>query len=43
MEPLDELDPLATVFPEEDVPATLEGFIEKNREIFNSDVPPGRP
>ena len=35
--------PVTAIFPEEDVPPNLEGFIEKNKEIFNSDVPPGRP
>ena len=35
--------PVTAIFPEEDVPANLERFIEKNREIFNSDAPPGRP
>jgi len=35
--------PVTAIFPEEDVPANLTGFIEKNREIFNSDAPPGRP
>ena len=35
--------PVTAIFPEEDVPANLEAFIEKNKEIFNSDVPPGRP
>ncbi len=35
--------PVTAIFPEEDVPANLESFIEKNKEIFNSDTPPGRP
>ena len=35
--------PVTAIFPEEDVPANLESFIEKNKEIFNSDAPPGRP
>ena len=35
--------PVTAIFPEEDVPANLESYIEKNREIFNSDTPPGRP
>ena len=35
--------PVTAIFPEEDVPANMTPFIEKNREIFNSDTPPGRP
>ena len=31
------------IFPEEDVPPNMTSFIEKNREVFNSDTPPGRP
>jgi hypothetical protein len=34
---------VTAIFPEEDVPANLEAYIEKNKEIFNSDTPPGRP
>jgi NAD-dependent dihydropyrimidine dehydrogenase PreA subunit len=35
--------PVTAIFPEEDVPPELTSYIEKNREIFNSDEPPGRP
>ena len=35
--------PVTAIFPEEDVPPNQTAFIEKNREIFNSDAPPGRP
>jgi ferredoxin len=35
--------PVTAIFPEEDVPPNLTSYIEKNREVFNSDTPPGRP
>ena len=35
--------PVTAIFPEEDVPANMTSFVEKNKEIFNSDTPPGRP
>src|SRR5919107_3814231 len=35
--------PVTAIFPEEDVPANMTAFIEKNKEVFNSDAPPGRP
>jgi len=35
--------PVTAIFPEEDVPPNQTSFIEKNKEIFNSDTPPGRP
>jgi len=35
--------PVTAIFPEEDVPPTQISYIEKNREVFNSDAPPGRP
>ncbi len=35
--------PVTAIFPEEDVPPNMTSYIEKNREIFNSDTPPGRP
>jgi ferredoxin len=35
--------PVSAIFPEEDVPPNLTGFIEKNREVFSSSEPPGRP
>ena len=35
--------PVNAIFPEEDVPANMVAFIEKNREVFTSETPPGRP
>ena len=35
--------PVTAIFPEEDVPGNLKQYIEKNREVFTSDNPPGRP
>ena len=35
--------PVTAIFPEEDVPGQLRAYIEKNREVFKSDSPPGRP
>jgi len=35
--------PVTAIFPEEDVPPNQESYIEKNKEVFNSDAPPGRP
>ena len=35
--------PVKAIFPEEDVPANMTSYIEKNKEVFNSDTPPGRP
>ena len=35
--------PVTAIFPEEDVPPNLESYIQKNKDIFNSDTPPGRP
>jgi NAD-dependent dihydropyrimidine dehydrogenase PreA subunit len=35
--------PVTAIFPEEDVPPQLTSYIEKNKEVFNSDDPPGRP
>ena len=35
--------PVSAIFPEEDVPANLTSYIEKNKDVFNSDTPPGRP
>jgi ferredoxin len=35
--------PVTAIFPEEDVPAQYASYIEKNKEVFNSDTPPGRP
>ncbi len=35
--------PVNAIFPEEDVPENQRQFIAMNREIFDSDTPPGRP
>ena len=35
--------PVTAIFPEEDVPATLRHYIQKNKEVFQSETPPGRP
>jgi ferredoxin len=35
--------PVTAIFPEEDVPPQYASYIEKNKEVFNSDHPPGRP
>ena len=35
--------PVTAIFPEEDVPANLKQYIAKNKEVFQSDSPPGRP
>ena len=35
--------PVTAIFPEEDVPPQYASYIEKNKEVFNSDNPPGRP
>jgi NAD-dependent dihydropyrimidine dehydrogenase PreA subunit len=35
--------PVTAIFPEEDVPGNLKQYIEKNREVFAGDNPPGRP
>jgi ferredoxin len=35
--------PVTAIFPEEDVPPNMASFIEKNKVVFNSDAPPGRP
>src|SRR4026207_170529 len=35
--------PVTAIFPEEGVPPNMTTFIEKNREVFNGDTPPGRP
>ena len=31
--------PVTAIFPEEDVPPNMTSFVEKNREVFNSDAP----
>ena len=35
--------PVNAIFPEEDVPANQQAFIAKNKDVFGSDTPPGRP
>ena len=35
--------PPEAIFPEEDVPPEQQAFIAKNKDVFNSDTPPGRP
>jgi ferredoxin len=35
--------PVTAIFPEEDVPDNMKEYIEKNREVFTSDTPPGKP
>jgi NAD-dependent dihydropyrimidine dehydrogenase PreA subunit len=35
--------PVTAIFPEEDVPQNLAAYVTKNREVFKSDTPPGRP
>ena len=35
--------PVSAIFPEEDVPGDQQAFIAKNKDIFDSDSPPGRP
>ena len=35
--------PVNAIFPEEDVPEGMRLFIAINKEIFDSDSPPGRP
>ena len=34
---------MTAIFPEEDVPANMTVYIEKNRDVFKGDNPPGRP
>jgi NAD-dependent dihydropyrimidine dehydrogenase PreA subunit len=35
--------PVSAIFPEDDVPANLKAFIEKNKMSFQNDPAPGRP
>ncbi len=35
--------PVTAIYPEEDVPANQQAYIAKNKEVFNSENPPGRP
>src|SRR5919205_668438 len=32
--------PVTAIFPEEDVPPQMKQYIQKNKEVFNSDTPP---
>jgi NAD-dependent dihydropyrimidine dehydrogenase PreA subunit len=35
--------PVTAIFPEEDVPEQWKSFIAKNRDVFQSANPPGKP
>ena len=35
--------PVTAIFPEEDVPSNMAAFVTKNRDVFKSSTPPGRP
>ena len=35
--------PVTAIFPEEDVPANLKQYIAKNKDVFTSANPPGKP
>ena len=35
--------PVNAIFPEEDVPENQKQYTALNRDIFNSDTPPGKP
>jgi ferredoxin len=35
--------PVTAIFPEEDVPAQYKSYIAKNKDIFQSATPPGKP
>ena len=35
--------PVTAIFPEEDVPANMKQFVQINRDVFQSENPPGRP
>ena len=35
--------PVTAIFVEEDVPPQWQSFIAKNRDVFQSDHPPGKP
>jgi hypothetical protein len=34
---------VTAIFPEEDVPGNLKEYIAKNKDVFESETPPGRP
>ena len=35
--------PVTAIFPEEDTPPQWKDYIAKNRDIFQSETPPGKP
>ena len=35
--------PVTAIFPEEDVPANMQQYIQINRNVFQGENPPGRP
>ena len=35
--------PVTAIFPEEDVPGNLKQYITLNKDVFDSENPPGRP
>ena len=35
--------PVTAIFPEEDVPAAQQQYIQINRDVFKSETPPGKP
>ncbi len=35
--------PVTAIFPEEDVPVQFKSYIAKNRDVFQSASPPGKP
>ena len=35
--------PVTAIFPEEEVPENQASFTAKNRDVFSSDTPPGKP
>src|ERR1700694_4906534 len=35
--------PVTAIFPEEDVPPQWKDYIAKNRDVFQSETPPGNP
>ena len=35
--------PVSAIFPEEEVPENMAAYIKKNKDIFASEHPPGRP
>ncbi len=35
--------PVTAIFPEEDVPAAQQEYVQINRDVFKSETPPGKP